>query len=216
MRSAREMHSNGRRSRRRSQLARVRERPRRDESRTHRPRTRADRAGSGRRWPRLRRRRSPATGGDASSPKTERLHHVQVYGQPRAVISDTGAEAVALAPRRQVARRCRSRRDRETAARSRSAISARGGVRISVAAARRPGTRCREHSPDDPQQSPSVSGRQQFFERLFAFADDHDVGAGVEILGRVVRRIGSADDDARAGGAVRSRSCEARCAWSSG
>ena len=42
----------------------------------------------------------------------------------------------------------------------------------------------------------AAGARQQLFERLLAFADDHDVGAGVEVLVRVVRRVGAADDDA--------------------
>ncbi len=65
------------------------DRPVRDGSQTRRRRTRAAPGDSDRRSPRLRRRRCAIERRRCVSPNTERLHQVQVYGQPRAVISDT-------------------------------------------------------------------------------------------------------------------------------
>ena len=147
IRSAREMHSNGSRMPPPLELRRVGRASSRDESRTHRPRTRGDRGGSDRRSPRLRRRRSPTERRRCVVPNTERLHHVQVYGQPRAVMSDTGAEAVMLAPgvRGSDGRSMASRSGYGCA--SRSGSSARGR-RADDRAVGGLGTRCRGSSTD--------------------------------------------------------------------
>ena len=105
------------------------------------------------------------------------------------------ADAVALAPRVEV----RGQVD---------------GVAIGIAAARRDpavarGLACARtcssrlerdavNLATDPDSADRPAQAATVFERLLAFADHHDVGAGVQVRLGVVRRIGSAEDDLRA------------------
>ena len=202
------MHSNGSRSCRFCSSARVLPASSLGGSRTHRPRTTAGRGDSARRCARLRRRRSAGERRRCVVPKTERLHQVQVYGTAARGDERDRREAVMRAPGRQVAVEVDG-----------GAIGKRLRVEIGQLRPRCASDRRRNTMPATPRDRLATANsarrlqqdRQQLLERLLAFANDDDVGAGV----RDTRRRSAADRARRRRPARRplARSAIIRSAW---